>query len=43
MSDALNYLLKARPDALGHYVKLLKDTGSSILASHLLLSCPPIS
>jgi hypothetical protein len=43
MSDALNYLLKARPDALGHYFKLLKDAGSALLASHVFLFCPPIS
>jgi len=27
MSDALNYLLKARPEALGHYFAFLKDAG----------------
>lgn len=27
MSDALNYLLKARPETLGHYFAFLKDTG----------------
>ena len=30
MSDALNYLLKARPDALGHYFAFLKDAGSHL-------------
>lgn len=30
MSDALNYLLKARPDALGHYFKFLKDCGKHL-------------
>ena len=30
MSDALNYLLKARPDALGHYFKFLKDAGKHL-------------
>lgn len=30
MSDALNYLLKARPDALGHYFKFLKETGKHL-------------
>jgi len=27
MSDALNYLVKARPDAMGHYFKFLKEAG----------------
>ena len=27
MSDALNYLLKVRPEALGHYFAFLKDGG----------------
>ena len=27
MSDALNYLVKARPEALGHYFAFLKDCG----------------
>ena len=27
MSDALNYLVKTRPDALGHYFRFLKETG----------------
>lgn len=30
MSNALDYLLKARPDALGHYFKFLKDAGSRL-------------
>ena len=30
MSDALNYLLKARPDALGHYFKFLKECGKHL-------------
>ncbi len=30
MSDALNYLLKARPEALGHYFAFLKDAGSHL-------------
>ena len=30
MSDALNYLLKARPEALGHYFAFLKDAGSQL-------------
>jgi nitrite reductase/ring-hydroxylating ferredoxin subunit len=30
MSDALNYLLKARPEALGHYFAFLKDTGKHL-------------
>mgnify|MGYP003424934042 CR=1 FL=1 len=25
MSDALNYLVKARPEAMGHYFSFLKD------------------
>ncbi len=30
MSDALDYLLKARPDAVGHYFKFLKQAGSTL-------------
>lgn len=30
MSDALNFLLKARPEAMGHYFKFLKDAGSHL-------------
>lgn len=30
MSDALTYLLNARPDALGHYFAFLKDCGSHL-------------
>ena len=30
MSDALNYLLKARPDALSHYFAFLKDAGKHL-------------
>ena len=30
MSDALNYLLKARPEALGHYFAFLKDCGKHL-------------
>ncbi len=30
MSDALDYLLKVRPDAMGHYFKFLKDTGKHL-------------
>lgn len=30
MSDALNYLVKARPDALGHYFKFLKECGKHL-------------
>ena len=30
MSDALNYLLKARPEALGHYFSFLKDAGKHL-------------
>ena len=30
MSDALNYLLKARPGAMGHYFKFLKEAGGSL-------------
>ena len=30
MSDALDYLLKARPEALGHYFKFLKDCGKHL-------------
>jgi nitrite reductase/ring-hydroxylating ferredoxin subunit/alkylhydroperoxidase/carboxymuconolactone decarboxylase family protein YurZ len=30
MSDALNYLLKARPEAMGHYFKFLKDAGKHL-------------
>ena len=30
MSDALNYLLKARPEAMGHYFAFLKDAGKHL-------------
>ena len=30
MSDALNYLLKARPETMGHYFAFLKDTGKHL-------------
>jgi nitrite reductase/ring-hydroxylating ferredoxin subunit/alkylhydroperoxidase/carboxymuconolactone decarboxylase family protein YurZ len=30
MSDALNYLVKARPDALGHYFAFLKECGKHL-------------
>ncbi|MBE0546317.1 MAG: Rieske 2Fe-2S domain-containing protein [Rubrivivax sp.] len=30
MSDALNYLLKARPDAVGHYFAFLKACGTQL-------------
>lgn len=30
MSDALNYLLKARPEAMGYYFNFLKDAGSKL-------------
>ena len=30
MSDALNYLVKARPDAMGSYFKFLKDAGTRL-------------
>jgi nitrite reductase/ring-hydroxylating ferredoxin subunit/alkylhydroperoxidase/carboxymuconolactone decarboxylase family protein YurZ len=30
MSDALNFLLKARPEAMGHYFAFLKDTGKHL-------------
>jgi nitrite reductase/ring-hydroxylating ferredoxin subunit/alkylhydroperoxidase/carboxymuconolactone decarboxylase family protein YurZ len=30
MSDALNYLLKARPDAIGHYFAFLKQCGKHL-------------
>jgi nitrite reductase/ring-hydroxylating ferredoxin subunit/alkylhydroperoxidase/carboxymuconolactone decarboxylase family protein YurZ len=30
MSDALNYLIAVRGDALGHYFKFLKDTGKHL-------------
>ena len=30
MSDALNYLVKARPGAMGHYFKFLKEAGGSL-------------
>ena len=43
MSDALNYLPKAPPDALGHYFKFLRDPGNAILASQALLFPPPIA
>ena len=30
MSDALNYLVKARPEAMTHYFKFLKDCGKHL-------------
>lgn len=30
MSDALNYLVGVRPDAMGHYLKFLKDCGTRL-------------
>ncbi len=30
MSDALNYLVKARPEAMGHYFRFLKDCGTRL-------------
>lgn len=30
MSDALNYLVKARPEAMGHYLAFLKDAGQHL-------------
>lgn len=30
MSDALSYLVKARPEAMGHYFAFLKDSGSRL-------------
>lgn len=30
MSDALNYLLKARPEAMRHYFKFLKEAGGAL-------------
>jgi nitrite reductase/ring-hydroxylating ferredoxin subunit/alkylhydroperoxidase/carboxymuconolactone decarboxylase family protein YurZ len=30
MSDALTYLVKARPDAMGHYLAFMKDAGSRL-------------
>lgn len=30
MSDALNYLVQARPDAVGHYLKFLKACGTRL-------------
>ena len=30
MSDALNYLVKARPEAMGHYFAFLKDCGKHL-------------
>jgi nitrite reductase/ring-hydroxylating ferredoxin subunit/alkylhydroperoxidase/carboxymuconolactone decarboxylase family protein YurZ len=30
MSDALNYLVKARPEAMGHYLAFLKDAGKHL-------------
>ena len=30
MSDALNFLLKARPEAMGHYFSFLKDCGKHL-------------
>ncbi|MFO1268092.1 MAG: hypothetical protein U1F67_15755 [Rubrivivax sp.] len=29
-SDALSYLVKARPEAMGHYFAFLKDAGSHL-------------
>lgn len=30
MSDALNYLVRVRPDAMGHYFRFLKETGKHL-------------
>jgi nitrite reductase/ring-hydroxylating ferredoxin subunit/alkylhydroperoxidase/carboxymuconolactone decarboxylase family protein YurZ len=30
MSDALTYLVKARPEAMGHYLKFLKEAGRNL-------------
>ncbi len=30
MSDALNYLVQARPETMGHYFKFLKETGKHL-------------
>ncbi|RPH66427.1 MAG: carboxymuconolactone decarboxylase [Burkholderiales bacterium] len=30
MSDALNFLVKARPEAMGHYFRFLKDAGKHL-------------
>lgn len=30
MSDALNYLVQARPEAMGHYFRFLKDCGKQL-------------
>lgn len=30
MSDALNFLVKARPEAMGHYLKFLKEAGRNL-------------
>lgn len=30
MSNALNYLIKARPEAMGHYFSFLKDAGTKL-------------
>jgi nitrite reductase/ring-hydroxylating ferredoxin subunit/alkylhydroperoxidase/carboxymuconolactone decarboxylase family protein YurZ len=30
MSDALNFLVKTRPEALGHYLKFMKDAGKHL-------------
>jgi len=30
MSDALDYLLKARPDAMGHYFRFVREAGRSL-------------
>lgn len=30
MSDALNFLVKARPEAMGHYLKFLKEAGKHL-------------
>ena len=31
MSDALNYLIKARPDAMTSYFKFLKEAGTRLI------------
>ena len=31
MSDALSYLVKARPEAMGHYFAFLKDCGKHLV------------
>lgn len=30
MSDALNFLVKARPEAMGHYLRFLKEAGKNL-------------